>query len=184
MQFKLYTAEMILHQKCTIFCLIKSCKKRTVNLKSSKLYAFLNPWGQNQIRNSCENCQFNQEDYFAIYVRKVSSQNVKQFTPSVVTNTQKTTMKYGMLPIQLPIRSSKIRKACIPEATSLHRMENPCVLHILMFSQIFPMRNVGIDYVWNVCKKIFYCYLTSIDMMTNIVFLMFQIYPRFLISKP
>jgi hypothetical protein len=42
----------------------------------------------------------------------------------------------------------------------IFRIENPSVWQIPMFSQIFPMRNMGtVDYVRNVCKQIVYCCL-------------------------
>jgi hypothetical protein len=42
----------------------------------------------------------------------------------------------------------------------IFRKENPSVWQITMFSQICPMRNMGIDYVRNICKKKVYFCLT------------------------
>jgi hypothetical protein len=68
----------------------------------------------------------------------------------------------------------------------IFKIENHSVYQIPMFSQIFPMRNMGIlYYVRNVCKKKFIAVLIFLRHDQHCFsYVSSSIYPRYLISKP
>jgi hypothetical protein len=65
----------------------------------------------------------------------------------------------------IPFNNSRMRRHL--------RLENPRVWQITMISQIFPLRNMGTDYVRNISKNSLLLSKYFLD-MTNTVFLTFQ----------